>query len=101
MTPQPDTQSSVLSPQSLQAPPALRPGGHIAVLAASGPSELQRGELGISRTRARGYRVTLASNIAHRSKPYLAGSDDERVEELNRYLRSDDVDAFFFARGGY
>src|SRR5256885_2655622 len=27
--------------------------------------------------------------------------DDERAAELNHYLRSDDNDAIFFARGGY
>lgn len=47
-------------------------------------------------------RVTLAPNIDHRgSHTYLAGSDDERLETLNQFLRSDEYDAFFFARGGY
>ncbi|HJQ36124.1 MAG TPA: LD-carboxypeptidase, partial [Thermoanaerobaculia bacterium] len=32
---------------------------------------------------------------------YLAGSDDERAEELNRFFRSFEYDAFFFSRGGY
>lgn len=84
----------------LMRPRALGPGGHIAVLAASGPSELSRIQAAADSIRSRGFRVTLASNIDHRHKGYLAGTDAERVEELNRYLRSD-VDAFFFARGGY
>ena len=47
-------------------------------------------------------RVTLADNIAHHGEhAYLAGTDDERLETLNQFLRSDEFDAFFFARGGY
>lgn len=45
--------------------------------------------------------MTLAVNIAHQFRGYLAGDDDERVAELNRFLNSDEFDAFFFARGGY
>jgi muramoyltetrapeptide carboxypeptidase len=48
-----------------------------------------------------GLRVSLAGNIDHHHRGYLAGSDDERLEELNRCLRSDEYDALFFARGGY
>jgi len=86
---------------ALTRPRALRAGGHIAVLAASGPSDLARIEVAAERIRTRGYRVTLAPNIAHRHHRYLAGDDLERLQELNHRLRSDDVDAFFFARGGY
>ena len=49
----------------------------------------------------RGHRVTFAENIDRRHRGYLAGSDDERAEILNRFLRSPEYDAFFFARGGY
>jgi muramoyltetrapeptide carboxypeptidase len=85
----------------LRAPRALPPNAHIAILAASGPSERARIEAGAKAIEARGHRVTLAPNIDHRSGGYLAGTDDERAEELNRFLRSAEYDAFFFARGGY
>jgi muramoyltetrapeptide carboxypeptidase len=49
----------------------------------------------------RGHRVTLATNIDHRHRGYLAGSDEERAEELNRFFRAPEYDAYFFARGGY
>jgi muramoyltetrapeptide carboxypeptidase len=62
---------------------------------------MPRIEAGVRTLEQRGLRVTLAGNIGHRHRGYLAGGDDERVEQLNHYLRSDDVDAFFFARGGY
>lgn len=85
----------------LTLPRALPPNGHIAICAISGSSNLERVRLGAERLERRGYRVTLAGNIDHAFRDYLAGPDDERVENLNRYLRSDDVDAFLFSRGGY
>ncbi|HUP63175.1 MAG TPA: LD-carboxypeptidase [Thermoanaerobaculia bacterium] len=96
--------SSILNPQSsipLTRPRALPESAHIAVLAASSPSEQSRIVRAAHRLEARGHRVTLAKNIDHHHRGYLAGTDDERTEELNRFLRSDEYDAFCFARGGY
>src|SRR2546425_10762868 len=50
---------------------------------------------------AKGLRVPLAPNFANRHRGYLAGTDDERLQELNQFLNSDEFDAFFFTRGGY
>src|SRR3954454_22107876 len=82
-------------------PSALPRNGHVVVLAISSPSEMPRIQAGVRALEQRGLRVTLASNIDHRYRGFLAGTDDERLEQLNHYLRSDDVDAFCFARGGY
>jgi muramoyltetrapeptide carboxypeptidase len=82
-------------------PRALPPNGHIAVCAIAGSSNLERVRLGAEKLERRGYRVTLARNIDHLHRGYLAGPDEERVAELNHYLRSDDVDAILFSRGGY
>lgn len=86
---------------NLVRPRALPSKPHIAVLAISSPSEAERISEGAKRLEARGARVTIAGNIAHSHRGYLAGSDDERVEELNRYLNSPEFDAFLFSRGGY
>lgn len=87
----------------LQPPRALRPNGHIAVLAISSPSERARVEEAARKIEQRGYRVTVSENVDHHDvrASYLAGSDAERLEQLNQCLRSDDFDAIFFARGGY
>jgi muramoyltetrapeptide carboxypeptidase len=85
----------------LTPPRALPENAHIAVLAASGPSELGRIRDAAKAIEARGHRVTIAENVDHRFRGYLAGDDDERAETLNRFLRSDEFDAYFFARGGY
>jgi muramoyltetrapeptide carboxypeptidase len=85
----------------LIAPRAIPANAHIAILAASGPSERARIEEGARAIERLGHRVTIAPNIDRRYRGYLAGSDDERVEELNRAFRSPEYDAFIFARGGY
>src|ERR1700694_5531197 len=90
------TQDSGLRTQDFIRPRAITRSAHIAVLAISSPSETDRIELAKSKLEARGARVTLADNIAHRHRGYLAGTDEERAEELNRYLNSAKFDAFFF-----
>lgn len=82
-------------------PRALPDHPHLAVLAISSPSELPRIEKARRALESRGVRITLAENIDHRYGGYLAGTDEERLEILNRFLRSPEFDAFFFARGGY
>lgn len=82
-------------------PRALPRNGRVVVLAISSPSELPRIEAAAGTLEERGLRVTLSANIDHRHRGYLAGNDDERLTELNHYLRSDDIDAFFFSRGGF
>ena len=87
--------------KQLLPPRPLLPGGHIAVLATSSPSEPHRIEVAADVLRARGFRVTVASNVGERHRGYLAGTDEERVAQLNAAFRNPDYDAFFFARGGY
>jgi muramoyltetrapeptide carboxypeptidase len=85
----------------LTKPRALPSNARIAILAASSPSDLENILEGARAIERRGHQVTLADNIAHRHRGYLAGTDDERVAEVNRFFRSSEYDAFFFARGGY
>ncbi|MEA2572135.1 MAG: muramoyltetrapeptide carboxypeptidase [Acidobacteriota bacterium] len=85
----------------LTPPRALPENAHIAVLAASGPSERARIEEAAKAIESRGHRVTIAPNVDHRHRGYLAGDDDERADTLNRFFAADDYDAYFFARGGY
>ena len=62
---------------------------------------MPRIEEAVRQLEARGVRVTLAGNIGHHHRGYLAGTDEERAEQFNRYLRSPEYDGFLFARGGY
>ena len=86
----------------LTRPRPLLPGAHIAILAASSPSKIERIREASASLEARGFRVSFASNIdALSASGYLAGTDELRVAEFNRFLNDSTVDAFFFARGGY
>ncbi|MHB8999891.1 MAG: S66 peptidase family protein, partial [Thermoanaerobaculia bacterium] len=86
---------------SLIRPAPLYRGGSIAVLAASSPSRAHRIEEARSRLERGGNRVEIAANAYFTHNHYLAGSDSERLRELNQYLRDPRFDAFFFSRGGY
>jgi muramoyltetrapeptide carboxypeptidase len=81
-------------------PPALRSGDTIAFVAPSGPvnvAQLQEYARALDRD---GFRVILPSGIDRR-EGYLAGSDEQRANELNAMIRDPDVRAIFPARGGY
>src|SRR5262245_58776761 len=80
-------------------PPRLRPGDLVAVPVPAGPVQAGRLEAGLARLRAR-YRVRF-DDAALAITGYLAGDDDRRADELDRYLRDPDVRAIVCARGGY
>jgi muramoyltetrapeptide carboxypeptidase len=85
----------------LRPPRALEPGGTIAVLSIASPSSEERIEPAVESLRSRGFQVRLSPNGYVRTQGYLAGDDETRLESLNHALRDSDVDAIFFARGGY
>ncbi len=87
--------------QNIIKPPPLFPGDTIGIVAPSSlPQELQHIEEGIACVEALGFNVLKGS---HRWTPqgYLAGSDTERVYELNAMFGNPDVKALFTIRGGY
>ena len=67
--------------------------------APAGPVPAERLRLGVDRLAAR-YRVRCEDSVLT-ATGYLAGDDDRRADELNRYLRDPDVRAIVVARGGY
>jgi muramoyltetrapeptide carboxypeptidase len=81
-------------------PPPLRPGATIGVAAISGPIDRDRLAAGIAVLEKKGYRIVRAPNLESRRR-FLAGTDSERADGYRELLRRDDVDAIFFARGGY
>ena len=82
------------------APPRLRPGDTIGVVAPSGP--VQRGAVsaGARFLEGAGFRVRLARHLFDR-RGHLAGSDEARAADLNRMLSDPDVRCVLMARGGY
>lgn len=82
-------------------PPALRPGARIAVIAPAGPC-LERDDLtrADELCRALGYEAVLGRSASARYG-YLAGTDDERLKDLNSALADTKVDAVWCLRGGF
>src|SRR5688572_29799448 len=82
-------------------PPRLNANSHIALVAPAGPlldrDDLQRAaEL----CRALGHEPVLGAHAGSRYG-YLAGSDDDRIADLNAALADDRIDAVWCIRGGY
>lgn len=81
-------------------PRPLRPGDRLGVVASSGPPVAELLSEGLRFFEARGFQVVKGCHV-HERNGYLAGTDDQRCEDLNSMLRDPDIRAILFARGGY
>jgi muramoyltetrapeptide carboxypeptidase len=88
--------------RSLLAPPALKPGDRVAVVAPSGPPGRQELDLGLAALRSVGLvPEVFPSTRSVGPYPYLAADDKVRAEDLARALSDPGYTAVFCARGGY
>jgi muramoyltetrapeptide carboxypeptidase len=81
-------------------PPALRPGDVVMLVSPSGPTRVERVARGVELLTGWGLRVVMAPN-AYLSVGYLAGSDAERLADLNLALRDPEIRGVLCTRGGY
>ncbi len=85
----------------LRKPAPLFPGDTLAVVAPGSPaSDVARLRAGLARLEALGFRVEVG-RAAWKRRGYLAGTDEERADDLNAFLRRSDVKALVCVRGGY
>jgi muramoyltetrapeptide carboxypeptidase len=84
---------------SFEAPPAVRPGDRVAVVAPASGFDRAAFETGLAVIGTR-YRVEYSDGLFERQR-YLAGDDERRLTELNAALADPDIRAVFCARGGY
>jgi muramoyltetrapeptide carboxypeptidase len=89
------------SKQPLVRPPKLGLGSRIGLVAPGGPL-LERDDLTRAQElcRALGYDPVIGTN-AYCRHGYLAGTDDQRLADLNRVLQDPSIDAVWCIRGGY
>lgn len=81
-------------------PPRLAEGARVALVAPAGPLlEQDDRARGMELCRALGYEPVLGPN-AGRAYGYLAGTDDERLADLNAALADPRIDAVWCLRGG-
>jgi muramoyltetrapeptide carboxypeptidase len=82
-------------------PPRLRKGDVIGIIApASTPSAHEKIDKGVQYLEHLGYRVKVGKHVMAQHG-YLAGTDEQRAEDLNDMLRDRAVRAIFAIRGGY
>ncbi len=82
------------------APPRLRRGDRIELIAPSGTVNRRLALRGARRLVEAGFRVTLGRHLFDR-RGHLAGADRARADDLNRAFRNPDVRCVLMARGGY
>ncbi|MEU6999995.1 LD-carboxypeptidase [Nonomuraea sp. NPDC046570] len=84
-------------------PPALRPGAHVAVIAASSPPNQANLDRGLAAMEEVGLKaeVFASTRVGGTEYDYLAGDDALRASDLTRALADPAFDAVFCAGGGY
>lgn len=79
---------------------ALKPGDTIGIAAASSPFDRSRFMKGVHALEKLGFKTHYRRDIFDQNR-YLAGTDSRRAEELVELMKSRDIQAVMFARGGY
>ncbi|MBI4964345.1 MAG: LD-carboxypeptidase [Desulfomonile tiedjei] len=87
-------------PVSILIPRPLQPGDRLGVVAASGPPAAELLSDGLKFFEEKGFSVVKGCHL-HERNGYLAGTDEQRSEDLNCMLRDPEVRGILFARGGY
>jgi len=90
-------------PRSLARPRALRPGDRLAVLCVSGPVDPESLAAGLDALRFAGLDPLTypSARDPGTMRPYLAGDDALRADDLRAALTDPGVAGILFARGGY
>ena len=82
-------------------PKKLQKGDTIGIIAPCGVfSAADRLEKGIEFLESAGFKIKVSDKLFARER-YMAGKDDERAGEIEKFFADDDVDGIICARGGY
>jgi muramoyltetrapeptide carboxypeptidase len=81
-------------------PPRLEPGDTIGVVAPAGPFDLEKFMQGKTVLETMGFRIVYDESIFQKHG-FLAGTDDQRADQVNRLFADPSVQAIVCARGGY
>jgi muramoyltetrapeptide carboxypeptidase len=87
-------------PDRFIRPPRLRPGSRVALVSPAGPSPDERIDAAIERCRVLGFEPEPGAHARARDG-YLAGTDEQRLADLDAALRDPSVSAIWAVRGGY
>ncbi|SFF98350.1 S66 peptidase family protein [Sporolactobacillus nakayamae] len=81
-------------------PSRLYEGDTIGVISPAGPPNMEHLEVATDWLKQLGFQVRLGKNVA-KKYGYLAGPDDERLDDFHRMFADDSVRAVICSRGGY
>ena len=82
-------------------PKKLQKGDTIGIIAPCGVfSDPERLEKGIEFLESAGFKIKVSDKLFARER-YMAGKDDVRAGEIEKFFADDDVDGIICARGGY
>ena len=81
-------------------PRKLTPNATIGIISPASPMVPEKLEMGVRYLENLGYRVEIGKAV-HKTDGYLAGSDEERIADLEQMFARKDIDAIFCSRGGY
>jgi muramoyltetrapeptide carboxypeptidase len=84
----------------MKKPMVLKKGGTIGVIAPSGIVKQEELASGIKRLEELGFRVVTGQHV-RKAYRYMAGSDQERADDLHEMFSKPEVNAILCARGGY
>ena len=82
-------------------PTYLKRGDSIAICCPAGYMAKEKVNTCVSTFEQEGYKVIVGETVGGNSQNYFSGTDDERLEELQRFLDDKNIDAILCARGGY
>jgi muramoyltetrapeptide carboxypeptidase len=82
-------------------PPRLKPGDSVGIVATARRVSASQMEPALKVLKSWGLKTELGTNIFSSSHSYLAGSDQQRLEDLQSFIDDPDIKAIFCARGGY
>ncbi|MDF1614540.1 S66 peptidase family protein [Desulfurivibrio dismutans] len=83
-------------------PPPLRQGDTIGIFAPAGPVQDRNAvEAGLRLLREAGFTIRCRRDLLDRRQGYLAGDDQQRVQELHELWQDPEVKALLALRGGY
>src|SRR4051812_15530843 len=86
---------------AMRTPPLLAPGARVALVAPAGPvSKDATYRTAVQQARSFGWEPIIGDNVTARTR-YLAGTDEQRLHDLNAALQDDTVDGIWCLRGGY
>ncbi len=78
----------------------IEKGDTIGIIALSGDCEREKVEKAVSNIEKLGYKVKLSGNVFDKNR-YLAGSDEDKIKELEKFFLDKDIKLILTARGGY